>query len=193
MLRKLFQTGAAAVTIGLLLLLVGAMGLAVSGCSQGTAPGPPDEPGILEIRGEGVAAEARVRLAERKAMKEGLVEDDYFSVNSLGTKGYTRFKGVWVWYVLQNSVVLKDDASMVTFVAEDGYYIRFTLDEVRRDDYIDEQNPEKRYKMILAWEVDGRELNPDEGSPFQLAVGQKAPGDVNKPYWVRNVKAVVID
>ena len=50
-----------------------------------------------------------------------------------------------------------------------------------------------KYEMILAWEEDGVEYNPEIGNPFRLVVGQKEPGDVNKPYWVLNVKIIRID
>lgn len=193
MVRRAVRMGSIVVKTWLVLLLVGLMGLMAVGCFQEPAAVPPNETGVLVIKGEDVAEEALLTLPELKAMTDGLVEDDYFALNSIGTKGYTHFKGVWIWHVLKNSVVLNDDASAVSFIAEDGYKVKFTLDEVKKDDYIDEQNPAKKYKMILAWEVDGKELNADEGNPLQLAVGQKMPGDVNKTCWVRNLKTIVID
>ena len=32
-----------------------------------------------------------------------------------------------------------------------------------------------------------------DGQPLQLVMGQRQPGDVNKPYWVRYVKTIRID
>jgi DMSO/TMAO reductase YedYZ molybdopterin-dependent catalytic subunit len=88
---------------------------------------------------------------------------------------------------------LKDNASQVSFIAEDGYTVGYTLAEVQREDYIDEENPGAKLKLILAWEEGGEEFDPEQGNPFQLVVGQREPGDVNKPYWVRNVKTIRID
>jgi len=171
-------------TLLLILLAV----VLVPGCGAKEIP-----VGTVLIEGDGVEEKASFTLEELKAMEDGIVEADYFSINSYGTKKYFHFKGVWVWHLLQEKVSFKDNASKVSFIAEDGYKAEFTLDEVKRDDYIDQQNPGAKYKMILAWEEDGREYNLDEGNPFQLVIGQREPGDVNKPYWVRNVKTIRID
>ena len=79
------------------------------------------------------------------------------------------------------------------FIAEDGYQVEFSLEDVVKEDYIDEQNPSVKLKMILAWEENGTESDPQTGYPLQLVVGQREPGDVNKPYWVRNVNTIRVD
>jgi hypothetical protein len=180
----------AATVLFLLLLLLSFMIL--TGCRGGQPPAA-GEDGFLVIRGAAVESEVRLSMEEIKALEGGLVEDDYFSVNSYGTKQYFHFKGVWVWHLLKEKANLKEHASRLSFIAGDGYEVEYTLEEVKRDDYIDEQNPEKQYKMILAWEEDGWEYNPGEGNPLKLVVGQREPGDVNKPYWVRNVKTIRVD
>ncbi|MGI6307773.1 MAG: molybdopterin-dependent oxidoreductase [Dethiobacteria bacterium] len=176
-----------AVVSTLLLLLI--VCISWFGCS----PREEAAAGTIVIEGDAVEGKAFFTLEELKSMEEGLVEADYFSVNSYGTKEYFHFKGIWVGYILQEKVNLKDHASKVTFTAEDGYTVEYTLTDVQRDDYIDEQNPETKYKMILAWEEDGREYDLRKGNPFRLVVGQKEPGDVNKPYWVCNVRTICID
>ena len=75
---------------------------------------------------------------------------------------------------MQEKVNLKDHASNVTFIAEDGYTVEYTLTDVLREDYIDEQNPEMKYKMILAWEEDGREYDARKGNPFRLLSVKKS-------------------
>jgi DMSO/TMAO reductase YedYZ molybdopterin-dependent catalytic subunit len=161
----------------------------VTGCgAAGEAPA-----GTVVIEGEAVEARASFTLDELKAMEEGLVEADYFAINTYGTREHFHFKGVGVWHLLKETVTLQDTASKVTFTGEDGYTVQFTLEEVQKEDYLDEENPGVELKMILAWEVDGEELSPDQGNPLQLVVGQREPGDVNKPYWVRNVKTIRID
>jgi hypothetical protein len=171
------------------LLLILALCTLTGGCA------PTEEPssGSLLIEGDGVESKVSFTLEELKSMKDGLVEADYFSINSYGSKGYSHFKGVWVWYVLNEKVSLKGDASQVSFIAEDGYQVDYTIKEVKREDYIDEQNPETKYKMILAWEENGVENDLAIGSPFQLVVGQREPGDVNRPFWVRNIKTIRVD
>ena len=147
----------------------------------------------LLIEGSAVKGKTSFTLEDLKSMEEGLVEADYFSKNSYGTEEYVHLKGIWVWYILEEKVGLKDHASKVNFIAEDGYEVEFTIEEVKREDYIDEHNPEAKYKMILAWEVDGKENTAKNTSPFQLAIGQREPGDENRPYWVRYVKSIVVD
>jgi hypothetical protein len=149
--------------------------------------------GTVVIEGSAVEGKAFLTLEELKSMEEGLVETDYFSLNSYGTKEYFHFKGIWIWHILQEKVSLKDNASKVIFIAEDGYAVEYTLADVQRDDYVDEQNPGVKHKMILAWEEDGIEYDSQQGNPFRLVVGQKETGDVNKPYWVCNVRTIRID
>lgn len=173
--------------IGLFLILL--MCTIVAGCSQ-----QEETPnGTIVIEGDAVESKVLFTLEELKSMEEGLVEADYFSINSYGTKAYFHFKGISLGYLLKEKVNLKDNASKATFIAEDDYTVEYTLEDVLRDDYIDEQNPETKYEMILAWEEDGREYDLGNGNPFRLVVGQKEPGDVNKPYWVSNVKTIRID
>lgn len=145
------------------------------------------------IEGNGVVRRAEVTLADMKQMEGGFEEASYFSLNSYGTRDRTSFKGVWLWYLLQQSVTLADNASTVTLVAEDGYQVTYSLEEVQRDDYVDEENPGANLKMIIAWEQEGEPLSGDEGTPLQLVVGQREAGDVNKPYWVRNISRILVE
>jgi hypothetical protein len=148
---------------------------------------------ILLIEGGGVKEKITFTLEELKSMEDGLVEADYFSKNSYGTEEYLHCKGIWVWYLLREKASLKEHASIVSFIADDGYKAEYTLEDVKREDYLDEHNPETGYKMILAWEIDGKENASRKESPFQLVVGQREPGDTNRPYWVRFVKTILVD
>lgn len=69
----------------------------------------------------------------------------------------------------------------------------FTLEQVKKQDYIDEQNEDMLYPMIIAWEENNVEYDDSEGSPFKLVVGQKEAGDVNKPQWVSNISKIIIE
>jgi len=186
-MRKVRRHYGLKVTLSILFLLI----VCVSG--WGCVFSEKASPGMLHIEGNAVKDKAAFTLDELKSMEDGLVEADYFSINSYGTKGYTHFKGIWVWHLLSKQVNLKEDASNVTFIAEDGYKVEYTLEDIMKEDYIDEQTPETKYKMILAWEENGYELDPKTGMPLQLVVGQREPGDVNKPYWVKNVITIRVD
>jgi len=81
----------------------------------------------------------------------------------------------------------------VKFVASDGYTVEIAVEEALREDYIDEENPEKKYPVIIAWHENGKDYDLDKGYPFRLVIGQKEPGDVNKPQWVQNIAKIVIE
>ncbi len=134
-----------------------------------------------------------VSLDELKAMRDMIYEADFYSLNSFGTTGYTHFKGVNLWSLLESNSLISDESSKVLVVAEDGYKMEFTIEQVKRQDYIDETNPDAKHPMIIAWEENGEEYSSKEGSPFKLVVGQKEAGDVNKPQWVSNIDKIVIE
>ncbi len=173
-----------------LLLLLAAL-LVVAGCA-GDKTDPADA-STIDIEGSGVASAVQLTLKDLKEMEDALVEDDYFSINTYGTEEHHHFKGVSVWAVLEQKVELKDEAAEVSFISEDGYTVTYTLAEVQRDDYLDQQNPGKKFKMILAWEENHEPYDPSTGSPFRLVNGQKEPGDVNKPRWVRQIARIIVE
>ena len=145
----------------------------------------------LKIEGN-VGKELKLSLEELKAMNDIVFEADFFSLNSFGTKKYFHFKGVNLWSLLQQKCEISDDATSVSIIAEDGYEMVFTVEQVKKQDYIDEQNPEILYPMIIAWEENKVEYDVSEGAPFKLVVGQKEAGDVNKPQWVSNIDKIVV-
>lgn len=172
---------------------------AESGKSIGTAPqntGKPTETNnnkaSLQIEGSAIVNPITLSLDELKDMKDYYVEDDFFSLNSYGTKEYFHFKGVKVKAILDKVGVNKDYVT-ISFIASDGYKKEITLGEALKEDYIDEQNPDKKYPVIIAWHENGKDYDAEKGPPFRLVIGQKEPGDVNKPQWVQNVSKIIIE
>lgn len=148
----------------------------------------------LTLKIEGLADKhINVSLDELKAMRDMIYEADFYSLNSFGTTGYTHFKGVNLWSLLESNSLISDEASKVLVVAQDGYKMEFAIEQVKRQDYIDETNPDAKHPIIIAWEENGEEYSSKEGSPFKLVVGQKEAGDVNKPQWVSNIDKIVIE
>lgn len=147
---------------------------------------------MLNIGGSGVEKEIALSLDDLKAMQDAYFEDDVFSLNSYGTKEYFHFKGVKLRAVLEGAG-LKKNASTVTFTASDGYKQEMTIEQALKEDYIDEQNPDKKYPVIIAWHENGEDYDAEEGAPFRLVIGQKEPEDVNKPQWVQNVTNITVD
>lgn len=147
---------------------------------------------VLKIEGL-VGNELSLSLNELKEMNDLIFEADFYSLNSFGTTGYTHFKGINLWNLLELNALVSDDASIVTVVAQDGYKMEFTIDQVKKQDYIDETNPDNKYPMIIAWEEDQEEYDVEGGAPFKLVVGQKEAGDVNKPQWVSNIDKILVE
>lgn len=152
----------------------------------------PDDKTLLYIEGTGIENPITLTLDDLKAMQDAYYEDDYFSLNSFGTKEYFHFKGVRIKAVLDKAG-LKDSAASISFVASDGYKHEMTVEKALKEDYIDEQDPNKKYPIIIAWHENGNDYDPNRGAPFRLVIGQKEPGDVNKPQWVQNIAKIIID
>ena len=150
-----------------------------------------DENNILKIEGL-VENELKLALNELKTLNDIIFEADFYSLNSFGTTGYTHFKGVKLWDLLEENALIKAEASKISIVAQDGYSMEFTIDQIKME-YMDETNPDNKYPMIIAWEENGEEYSTDEGAPYKLVVGQKEPGDVNKPQWVSNIDVIIIE
>lgn len=140
-----------------------------------------------------VKNEIQLSVKDLKSMDDIIFEADFFALNSFGTKAYFHFKGVKLWNLLEKKAEISEDATSVTIQAEDGYKMVFTLEQVKKQDYIDEQNENMLYPMIIAWEENNVEYDDSEGAPFKLVVGQKEAGDVNKPQWVSNISKIIVE
>lgn len=125
-------------------------------------------------------------------MTDIIFEADFYSLNSFGTTGYTHFKGLVLWDLLEQKALIKNEASKISIIAQDGYIVEFTAEQVKME-YMDETNPDNKYPMIIAWEENGQEYTIDEGNPYKLVVGQKESGDVNKPQWVSNIDIILVE
>lgn len=146
----------------------------------------------ITIEGTGIGKSLILSLDDLKGMKDYYFEDDFFSLNSYGTKEYFHFKGIKIKALLEKAE-LKENAEIIKFIASDGYEQEFTIGQALKEDYIDEENPDKKYPVIIAWHENGEDYDIEKGAPFRLVIGQKEPGDVNKPQWVQNVAKIVID
>ena len=150
------------------------------------------EANTLKIQGN-IANKLNLTLAELKSMNDIIFEDEFYSLNSFGTTGHTSFKGVKLWSLLEQKAKISPNASKITLIATDGYSMEFTVNQVKKLDYIDETNPEKKFPMIIAWEENGIEYDVADGPPYKLIVGQKEAGDVNKPQWVSNIDRIIVE
>lgn len=164
-----------------------------------TAPENVEEPtednGIktsLQIQGNGIESPMALSLEELKKMESYYVEEDFFSLNSYGTEEYFSFEGIRIKGLFEE-VKIKEDAQQVKFVASDGYEFAMTMEEVLKEDYMDEKMPDKKLPVIIAWNENGKDYSLKKGAPFRLVIGQKEAGDVNKPQWVQNIVKIIVD
>lgn len=151
-----------------------------------------EQTNILKIEGS-VTNNLFLSLDDLKTMEDLIYSGTFYSLNSFGTTEYTDFKGVKLWSLLNEKALISEEASTIKVIALDGYSIEFTIQEIKRDDYIDETNQDLKLPVIIAWEENGEEYNPEEGPPYKLVIGQKEPGDVNKPQWVRNIDKIIAE
>ena len=151
---------------------------------------PEEETNILKVEGK-VGKGLRLGLNELKTMDSLLFKGEFYSINNFGTTNHTEFKGVSLWKLLEEAEI-SGDAVSVEIIAIDGYKMEFTVEQVKRQDYMDETKKDAKFPMIIAWEEDGEEYDPEEGPPYKLIIGQNEPGDVNKPQWVSKIDKIIV-
>ncbi len=158
---------------------------------QPVEPEKPSGPSIQLINADGVTT--YMSLSDMKGRSELHFSGSYYWLNSFGSTGHTDFKGIKLWSLLENMGIVDASSSRVKIVAADGYSMDFSISQIKRMDYIDETNQDVKLPIIIAWEENGRAYDPADGAPFKLVVGQKEPGDVNKPQWVSNIEKIIVE
>ncbi len=146
----------------------------------------------IKIEGQ-VAIPLTLGLSQLKELDDLIYSNDYYSLNSFGTTGHTNFKGIKLWDLLTKEAQVLSSASRVRIVATDGYEMSFGINDVIRQDYIDETDQSKQLPIIIAWEENGVEYDGEKNPPYKLVVGQREPGDVNKPLWVSNIDKIIVE
>lgn len=146
----------------------------------------------LKIQGN-ISNELSLSLAELQAYTDIGYSGTFYSLNSFGTTQHTDFKGVNLWLLLKNKAGISDSAATVKIIAVDGYEMQFTIAQIKRSDYIDETDQDVKLPVIIAWQEDGENYSINDGPPYKLVIGQKEPGDVNKPQWVSNIDRIIVE
>ena len=80
-------------------------------------------------------------------------------------------------------------ANGVTIVAKDGYGMTFSYRQIMEDGFTtydpatgEEEPPDGKLTPIIAYEHDGKPIDPDDG-PLKLAVAEDTPGQVVDGHW----------
>lgn len=147
---------------------------------------------VIKIEGK-VSKPITLGLKQLKELVKLGYTNDYYSLNSFGTTGHTNFKGIKLWELLTEVADIKDDATTVRIIATDGYEISLSVSQVKRQDYIDETDQSKILPIIIAWQENGVDYDVNSRPPYKLVIGQKEPGDVNKPNWVSDIHRIIVE
>ena len=159
--------------------------------SQSAEPEKASGPSIQLIKTNGEIF--YMSLDDMKDRSELHFSGSFYWLNSFGSTGHTDFKGVKLWTLLEAMEIVDSSSSRVKVIASDGYSMDFDISQIKRMDYIDETNQDVKLPIIIAWEENGEAYDPSEGAPFKLVVGQKEPGDINKPQWVSNIEKIIVE
>jgi len=193
--------------IGLLaLLLVVGIGL-LAGCynqkqestSGGSTRQPESTAGLLIITGNGVEHQTKFTLAELKNMDEALVSECYSIVNNWPSKNFFVGKGVRVSHLLKKAGI-KRDAQTIIVWAEDGYFAKFTREQLEEKRFYfpnlleDSEEGAEDVPAILAWEhrEGSNDLSMTESGKLRLLLGQKGLNDAVAPVCVKNVATIEV-
>ncbi|MDY0236270.1 MAG: molybdopterin-dependent oxidoreductase [Gudongella sp.] len=156
-------------------------------------PEPVDErENTLKVQGK-VNTELSLSLAELQSFTDIGFSGTFYSLNSFGTTDHTDFKGVNLWLLLKNKAGILDSATTVKVIAVDGYEMQFSIAQIKRADYIDETDQDVKLPVVIAWQENGEDYSINDGPPYKLVIGQKEPGDVNKPQWVSNIDKIIVE
>ena len=150
---------------------------------------------ILSITGAKLTAPKHYGLADLQAMKDIIITDTYYSrgkaKENWAAASHNQFTGVSLEKLIDDKAGTKEVPSRIKIVAEDGYTLMLSWDEVKAS-YIDETDPDKQLTTILAWSQDGQLSNFSDGSGLRLIIGQKYQGDYNRQRWVHSVKGIEV-
>ena len=157
----------------------------------------------LHISGDGVRKEHTVTVGELEFMQNYIFTGVYCLAKSETIKESAPFRGIDIYEYLRREVGFTAGADEITFKA-DGFEKTFSLEEISKNDYINEVTGDENLRVMLAFGKNEKPLVPDEdsdgyeaaagnsGGPLCLIVGQTAPGDSNRGKSVKSVTEIVV-
>jgi len=168
-------------------LLALAFGFSAGACAPRPIPAPTEPPApALEI--VGLTATKSFTMAELMALP---ATEGYAGIKSSTGKitPPTRFKGVTL-EELAAQVGGIDEASGLNVFAKDGYSITFSYDQGIKGNYIqydpatgEELQKPVKLTTIIAYEQDGKPIDPNGDGPLRLAIVSEEPVQVVDGHW----------
>jgi hypothetical protein len=156
----------------------------------------------LTISGDGILQSKKFTVKELEEMKDGKIEAKY-TMQTLVEPHHGKYTGIALDYILKEKVSLKSTAKQVKIISSDGASVAFSLEEVRKKDYINSIDNSK-LQILLAYAKEGYPLVPEredegyemkagnDGGPLRLIVGQTVKGERNSPKCLKYVTEVVV-
>lgn len=157
---------------------------------------------LITFGGDGLTEEKKLTVGELEKMSEGYFTGTY-TMRTLVEPHDEIYTGIDLYWLLNNKLGLKPTAKAVRVICADGVSMEFSLDEVKKADYVNETDG-GRLKFILAFAKKDVPLVPDAaspgfkkdtgnvGGPLRLVVGQVKEGERNSPKWLQNVTTVKV-
>lgn len=158
----------------------------------------------LSISGSGVRKEHTVTVGELEFMQNYIFTGEYCLAKSGTEKELATYRGFDIYEFLRREVGYTAGADTITFKAADGFSRTFTLDEIAKRDYINQETGANNLKVLLAYGKNEKPLVPavtsdgydeaaqNSGGPLRLVIGQTGPGDLNSSKSVGNVVEIIV-
>lgn len=158
----------------------------------------------LTVNGPGAQKAQTFTVSELEKMQDCIITADYCVAKAEDNKGQVKFRGIDLYRFLKQEVGLQSTAASITVTASD-YSKEFTLEELMKDNYVNELAGTNNLKMMLAYGCNDKPLVPDKesegydavagnnGGPLKLVVGQLQNGDFNSGKCVGNVTSITVN
>ena len=117
---------------------------------------------------------------------------EYAWENSAGSTDVDTMIGVYMEDLLQFIPQLSEHATSITVTATDGYSFDYNLNN---NDYGIYWTDIGGNKIMLAWRgtASRTDRNIIDFSLPRLIVGQKTPGDINRPMWISDISSITVN
>lgn len=159
----------------------------------------------LKISGNGAKKLVTTTVREIETLQDYIFKADYCLLNNQGTTNLSTFKGIDLYQYLNKEIGFKAGAAGVKIIASDGWSKTFTLEELAKTDYINQESSAGDLKVMLAYGCNEKPLVPEDssggydadaknsGGPLWFIIGQTQAGDVNNSKCIKNVAEIEIE
>ena len=147
----------------------------------------------LTIYGDGVERETVFSRAELEKLRDVMESHTYSLTNNYPTDKVEYASGIPLLYLLQKAG-LKDSAQMIICTASDGYQRGFTVQELLRDKrwYFPDSGEKRLAPAMVCLQYSEKSPGERKDGELKLAMGQRARGEQNNPWWVKYLARIEV-